>query len=141
MFGFGRSPDHYSVLLEHLVESWGMRVRFAEAFLSKYRESISKIHEQGLANLKRLSASGTAGEKLLAMSVEPMDYALVGQAYQAYLTDLRHGKHVGSDIELAIWGILANRSDLLDSIDRGLAGFVNAKVDERFPNLFGDVFS
>jgi hypothetical protein len=141
MFGFGKAPDHFPELLEHLVENWDMRARYASAFLSEYRSSISKIHEQGLKNLERLRTDGSAEQKLIAISTEPKDYALVGQAYQAYLTDLRRGKNVNTDIELAIWAILANRVDLLESIDRGLAGFIEAKQEEKFPGLFDQVFS
>lgn len=141
MFGFGKAPDHFSDLLEHLVEDWCMRTRYASAFLSEYRTPISKIHEHGLKNLDRVRTHGDAEQKLIALSTEPKDYALVGQAYQAYLTDLRRGKHVGTDIELVIWAILAHRIDLLESIDRGLARFIESKQEERFPDLFAEVFS
>jgi hypothetical protein len=140
MFGFGKKPDHFVDLLEHLVENWGMRSRFASSFLSEYRTSISKLHEEGTKRLDQLRQHGSAEQRLIAIASEPKDYALVGQAYQAYLGDLRHGKHVDSDIELAIWGILVNRIDLLETIDRGLAGFIESTHSERFPDLFEKVF-
>jgi hypothetical protein len=140
MFGFGKAPDHFSDLLEYLVETWDMRARFASAFLSEYRKPISKIHEQSLKNLRHLRTHGDAEQRLFALSTEPRVYTLVGQAYQAYLTDLRHGRHVGTDVELAIWAILSNRTDILESIDRGFAEYIESKYESMFPKLFEEVF-
>jgi hypothetical protein len=141
MFGFGKAPDHFAELLEYLLENWDMRARYASAFLTAYRAPISKLHEQGLKNLDRVATHGTAEQRLIAMGSEPRDYALVGQAYQGYLTDLRRGRYVGTDVELAIWAILVNRIDLLKAIDKGLVGFVESKHEERFPQLFETVFN
>lgn len=141
MFGFGNTPDHFGALLEYLVEDWGMRARFASAFLTAYRIPISKLHERGLRNLGRVAANGSADQRLIAMASEPRDYAIVGQAYQAYLKDLRRGRHVGTDVELSIWAILVSHSDLLTAIDAGLADFMQSKHSERFPQLFDTVFS
>jgi len=54
---------------------------------------------------------------------------------------LRRGKHVNTDVELAIWGILANRSNLLESIDRPLAAYIESEQQKLFPDLFDQVFS
>lgn len=141
MFGFGKAPDHFAELLAYLVEDWDMRARYASAFLTAYRAPISKLHEQGLKNLDHVATHGNAEQRLIAMGSEPRDYALVAQAYQSYLGDLRRGRHVGTDVELVIWAILVNRVDLFETIDRGLAGFIESKHEERFPNLFETVFN
>lgn len=67
--------------------------------------------------------------------------AVVAQAYKAYLTDLRSGRHVGTEIESAIWGILANRSDLVSSADPAFAKFIEENWEKNYPNLFTTVFS
>ena len=141
MFGFGKRNDYYPQLLEHLVEHWGMKTKYASAFLLEYRSQISKLHESGLKNIERLQSSNDPGQRLLAIASEPLDYALVGQAYQAYMTDLRSGRHISSDIELAIWAILSNRGDLLSSIDRGFHEYIETTRSERFPDLFDKVFT
>ena len=68
------------------------------------------------------------------------DLALVGQAYSAYMADLRRGKHIGTDIEKAIWAILANRSDLVADGDRLFSEYIDDAHEERFPGLFDEVF-
>jgi hypothetical protein len=91
-----------------------MKKRYAEAFLGTYRKSISKIHGKGKKRLADLAKSCDPEQRLLSVIDEGDQnaYALIGQAHNAYMKDLLHGKHVGTDIELAIWAILANRSDL-----------------------------
>lgn len=142
MFGFGKKPDHFPEFLEFLTEKWQMKPRYAAAFLNAYRTDISVMHEQGL---KRLDASidlSRPENRLLAYQMpDPRDFALVGQAYKAYLSDLRRGKHVDTDVEVAIWAILCNRSDLLESVDKPLAKYVIENQQTKFPTLFEDAFA
>ena len=57
---------------------------------------------------------------MIALELQDHEVVIVAQAYMAYMADLRRDKHVGTDVEKAIWAILSNGSDLLDSIDSGL---------------------
>ena len=68
------------------------------------------------------------------------NYALVAQAYLAYMTDLRRGRHVGDDLELAIWAILYYRSDLFETYDPGFAKYITEETEKKFPELFATVF-
>jgi hypothetical protein len=54
--------------------------------------------------------------------------------------DLRRGKHVGTNIELTIWAILSNRSDLIEDFDKSFSKYIYENHEERFPSLFDDVF-
>lgn len=72
---------------------------------------------------------------------QELDYTLVAQAYEAYMIDLRRGRHVGTAVEKAIWVILFNRSDLLESIDRPLQKFVDEKCEQKFPGLLDEAFA
>ena len=134
MFGFGKKPDHYPEFLEYLTERWRMKPRYAAAFLNAYRTDISVMHEEGL---KRLDASvdlSRPENRLLAHQMpDPRDFALVGQAYKAYLNDLRRGRYVDTDVEVAIWAVLCNRSDLLESVDKPLAKYVTENQQAKFP--------
>jgi len=141
MFGFGKKPDHYAEFLEYCTERWQMKPRFAAAFLNAYRSDISVLHEQGLKRLEASVDLSSPEGRLFALQMpDPRDYALVGQAYKAYLSDLRRGKHVDTDVEIAIWAILCNRSDLLESIDRPLSMYVTENQQMKFPTLFEDAF-
>lgn len=142
MFGLFSYEDVYDKLYEHLVSSWEMKEKYAKAFLDAYRKNISKIHSQGKKRLSALSNSNNTTYRLLGIIGEgdQNNYALVGQAYQAYMSDLRRGKYVGSDVELAIWAILANRSDLLETIDRAFVRYIDENAEKKFPNLFETVF-
>ncbi len=141
MLGFGKSPDYFTDLLEYAVDNFGMRTRYASAFLYAYRAPISKLHDKGLKNLEHIKTHGNSEQRMIAIMSEPEAFALVGQAYQAYLGDLRRGKHVNSEVELAVWGVLLKRVDLLETIDRGLANFIRTEQPERFPNLVDEVFT
>lgn len=81
MFGFGNKPDHFTPLLEYLVEHWQMKTRYASAFLSAYRADISILHEQGLKRLESSIDFSKPENRLLAYQMpDPRDFALVGQA-------------------------------------------------------------
>ena len=142
MFGFGKKPDHYAEFLEYLTDHWHMKPRFAAAFLNAYRTDISVMLEQGLKRLNESIDLSRPENRLLAYQMpDPRDFALVGQAYKAYLNDLRRGRHVNTDVEVAIWAMLCNRSDLLESVDKPLAKFVTENQQTMFPTLFEDAFA
>lgn len=142
MFGFGKKPDHYADYLEYLTGSWKMRPRFAAAFLNAYRSEVSALHERVLAGKQAGLDSSSADIRLQAHGMaDPHDLALVILASGAYYKDLRQGKHVGTDVETAIWAVLWNRTDLVESLDRLLANHINDSHATKFPNLFETAFS
>jgi len=144
MFGLLKSYDEeYLELYEYLTQDWKMKPEYAKSFLDAYKKSIGKMFSQGKQRMSMLESSSDPEARLLRVANFGQEYpfALVGQAYQAYMGDLRRGKHVGEPIELAIWAILGNRPDLLESIDRAFANYISEKAEEKFPNLFEDVFS
>ena len=146
MFGFGSKADSqyaYNELLRFLTEEWEMKERYARAFLDTYRSSIAKIHKESILRYASLANSSNPEEYLTSVANEGMQHTmpLVSQAYQAYMTELRRGKHVGTDVELAIWGILANRSDIIDHFDPAFGKWIFEQYNVKFPNLFDDVFN
>ena len=68
-------------------------------------------------------------------------FALVGQAYTAYLQDLRRGRHAGTDVERAIWALLVNHSELLAQSDKGVATYIGQHQEKQFPRLLEEVYS
>ncbi|MES2947752.1 MAG: hypothetical protein V4858_04340 [Pseudomonadota bacterium] len=141
MFGFGKKPDHFAELMEHLVERSGMRTRFASAFLSEYKDDVSKRFEEGAKRTQQTLATLSRAQQLMFNPSDIYDFAIVGQAYMAYMQDLRRGRHVGTDIERAIWALLVNHSDLLEQSDKALATYVQQRHEEQFPNLLEAVYS
>lgn len=143
MFGLWDSYDNEFIeLYEHLTQSWEMRPEFAREFLSAYKRDIGKIFSGGRARMSAARDGTDPGLNLIAMANagEEEDFALVAQAYKAYMSDLRRGKHVGGPVEKVIWAILYNRCDLVSSIDRGFADWIEKTIDGRFPGLFEEVF-
>lgn len=140
MFGFSYRPDHFTELSIHLVEKWHMRARYAKAFVSAYRRNISALHECGAGSFQssemRVSSVLSVGDE-----VHPCDFSLVRQAYKAYMTDLRQGRHLGSDVELAVWAILAKRSDLVRPFNSAIAEFIDDNWELLFPDLFEITFT
>jgi hypothetical protein len=140
MFGFSCRPDHFTELFVRLVETWHMRARCAGAFVSAYRRDISALHESGawsfhgseMKSTRMLSADGEA---------HPCDLSLVKQAYRAYMTDIRQGRHLGTDVELAVWAILAKRSDLVRPFDSTTSRFIEDNRELLFPDLFEIAFT
>ena len=55
------------------------------------------------------------------------------------MADLRREKYVGSPVEIPVWAILDNCSDLLHDLDDGLAEYIENQREEKFPKLYGDV--
>jgi hypothetical protein len=140
MFGFGYRPDHFSELSVHLVEKWHMRARYATAFVSAYRRNISALHEAGTGGFHG-SQMSSPGMLSINSDVDPCDLTLVKQAYSAYMTDLPHGRHLGTDVEIAIWAILASRIDLVRGINSAIAKSVEDHWELLFPDLFELAFT
>jgi hypothetical protein len=138
MFGLWKKPDHFNILMEYLVEHWNMRAIYASSFLSAYRKDVSATLENGF---KRSQALGISPVAAMAMGEDPRAMAIVAQAYKGYLSDLRSGRHVGTEVEQAIWAILANRSDLIESVDPAFSKFIEENWEKEHPSLFEKVFS
>ena len=105
MFGFGRKPDHFLELMEHLVDRSGMRTRFASAFLLAYKDDVSMRFEDGSMRTQQTLATLSRVQQLMFNPSDIYDLAIVGQAYMGYMQDLRSGRHVGTDVERAIWAL------------------------------------
>lgn len=136
-----RKPDHFTEFLTYLTKEWHFKDRYAQAFLSAYRADISALHDDGLARLDASFDLSKPENRLLAHQMpDPRAFALVGQAYRAYLADLSQGKHLGTDVEVAIWAILWNRTDLLSSVDKPLAEYIERDPEQKFAQLFDVAF-
>ena len=148
MFGLFGSKEStqavYDELLNFMTDDWHMKERYTRAFLDEYRSSIAKLHKQFIERFEIAQRSDNAVLRLGTIAAGGRDYVLslmlVTQAYQAYMSDLRRGKHVGTNVEFAIWAILANRSDLVRDFDKVFGQYVQEKYEELFPTLFDDVF-
>jgi hypothetical protein len=140
MFGFSYRPDHFTELSVHLVEKWHMRARYASAFVSAYRRDISALHECGPGSFsgREMTVSSVLS---VGGDLHPCDFSLVKQAYKAYMTDLRQGRYLGTDVELAVWAILAKRSDLVRSIDSAIGKFIEGNWELLFPDHFEIAFT
>ena len=124
-----------------LVDDWGMRYKYASAFLNNYKKSITKMVASGRKKSLDLRAANLGLEgTILALDFEDPNLVLVSQAYLAYMIDLRKGKLISTPTEKAIWAILVNRSDLLGEIDRPLAKYIDDQHGKQFPSLFDEVF-
>jgi hypothetical protein len=141
MFGFGKKPDHFTELMEHLVDRAGMRTRFASAFLSAYKDDVSKRFEDGTKRAQQTFATLSRDQQLLFNPSDIYDFTIVAQAYIGYLQDLRRGYHVGTDVERAIWALLVSHSDLLEQTDKALATWIEEQHEKKFPNLLEEVYS
>ncbi|MCK9687282.1 hypothetical protein [Scleromatobacter humisilvae] len=137
MFGFGKKPDHSGVLLEFLVDVWKLKPRIAGAFIVAYAKEVSARYERGTAAAGTAASSMNAGARLaaFAMGDDPRKFAVMAQAYDAFTGDLRLSRHAGTDVELAIWSILWNDSELLRQIDAALADFVVEQQPTKYPDI------
>ncbi len=54
--------------------------------------------------------------------------------------DLRRGRHIGTDVELAIWATLSNRSDIVRTLDKAFSNWNDNKQEQTFPKMFEDAF-
>lgn len=141
MFGFGKPKDHVPELLEYMIERMGFRARYAGAFLSMYSKQVSKLFEDGV---KRIEKSGMLNDPMVRLGIargpDPREMALVGQAYTAYITDLRGGIDVGREVEAAVWVLLCDNSDFVNSVNPALASYLKEKQPVLFPNIFKEVY-
>jgi hypothetical protein len=145
MFGLFRSKERtqqaYVELLGYMTQEWRMKERYARTFLDAYRNNVAKIHKEATGRFKAMADSGPEGHLLsIAHGGTEHAMALVAQAYQGYMGDLRRGKHVDTDVELVIWAILSNRSDLVESFDKAFGNYIYEKHEDKFPRLFDEVF-
>jgi hypothetical protein len=148
MFGLFGSKESiraaYDELFNYLADDWHMKDRYARAFLDEYRRSIAKFHKEATGRFEKIQNGDDPELRLMSTAMGGRDHALaltlVWQAYQGYMIDLRRGKHVGTNVELAIWAILSNRSELIGDFDKPFSRYIYEKHEERFPNLFDDVF-
>lgn len=138
---FKSYDEEHAELFSHLTENWEMKPLYARAFLNAYKKSIGKMFSEGKIRSSRLRQNPDPALSLFAMAyIDDRDFALVGQAHRAYMTDLRRGKHVGTTVEKAIWAILANRSDLVEDLDRLFSEYIDDTHEKKFPGLFDEVF-
>ena len=139
MFGLRKQKEPYGKeFLEYMVELLNINARYAEAFLRAYKLGINLTYSE---TLKKHAISHTQDGVLSERSGhDPFVLSLVRQAYTAYLVDLRHGRYVGTDVEIAVWAILCSRPDVLQSFDKTLAGYLDANQAVRFPALFRVAF-
>ena len=135
---FNSYDEEYSELFSHLTEKWQMKPHYATAFLDTYKKDIGKMFSKGQKRMSQLRDSSPLS--FFALGLDSPDLVLVGQAYQAYMVDLRQGRHIGTSVEKAIWAILANRSDLVEGLDRGFSNYIDENYEEMFPELFEEVF-
>jgi hypothetical protein len=139
---FSSYDSEWTELYQHLVEDWEMKPAYAKPFMDAYRKSVSRK----LVNGRRKAEKHMGGnDPMLSLAAfanmgQELDYSLVAQAYEAYMTDLRRGRHIGTPVEKAIWAILYNRSDLIETIDRAFQKYIDEKCDEKFPGLLDEAF-
>ena len=141
---FGSYKEELDELREYLLSEIGMRPRYVSAFLSAYGRRMAKRLRKAeqMVQGKGLGRFATPVDRLglLAGGVTDLGVAVVATAYRGYMGDLRRGKHVGTDVEKAIWAILDEcRDDELSELDAGLAKHIGEHVEEKFPTLYGDV--
>ena len=141
MFGFGKKPDHYSDLLDHMIEEMGIKPRYAAAFLNAYRSTISTNLERGIKQTLRMIDGMPGGSLLYHQLPNQLTTAIAAQAYNSFLHDLRKGRHVGTDVELATWAILKTENDIFSQFDGALAAYIKANWRSKFPSLMKEVFS
>lgn len=136
-----RTTDHSADFLSYMTGKWEMKDEIAKAFVAAYGTEMSRLHDQGLARLDGSIDLSTPENRLLAYQMpDPRDFALVGQAYQAYAKDLQRGKHRGTPVEIAVWAILWNRSDLVQTIDPALAKYIDDNQEAVFKSIYDTAF-
>lgn len=119
------------------LEDWGMRPDYIDPFLRSYAKPLSK----GLERMERGFRSHSPATRLAVLSMGGYArLAVVSQAVEAYLHDLRSGRHVGSSLELAVWGILVQGAEVAQGIDFPLVAYVQKEHSKRFPGLIDRVF-
>ena len=139
---FSSYDSEYQELYEHLVEEWDMKPAYAKPFLDAYKKSVGKKLANGRKQMEKHMGGNDPTLSLAAYANlgQELDFSLVAQAYEAYMTDLRRGRHVGTVVEKTIWAILFNRSDLIETIDRPFQKFIDEKCQQKFPGLLDEAF-
>lgn len=140
MFRFTSYKKEFNELREHLLsEHIGMRPRYASAFLNVYGRRMAKRYRKAskMSDSIMSSPQSSLPQTIVALDLSDLNVVFIATAYSAYMADLRRGKHVGTDVEKAIWAILDNRSDLLP--DQGFADYINEHAVDKFPDLYGGV--
>jgi len=140
MFGLFKKTDRYNELYDHLVYGWKMKSGFAAAFINEYRDSLSKQYEKGLT-FHRQEIMSQDGDGLEMILLSLRDTTIVSQAYLSYMHDLRSGKHVGTNIEKAIWAILISRRKIVATHNADFVEYLLESVDGKFPSLIFTVFN
>lgn len=136
-----RTVPEKSEFFAYMTEDWQMKEAVARAFLSMYEKDLLRLHEQGMARLDKSIDFSSSENRLLAYQMpDPRDFALVGQAYRAYSQDISRGRHKGGPVELAVWAILWNRSDLLRAVDEKLADYIDENRETAFKSIFDAAF-
>ena len=136
---FGSYKKEINDLREHLLID--MHPRYASAFLNVYGKRMAKRYRKATKMSDSIMASPQPSlpQTIVALDLTDLNLAFVATAYRGYMADLRRGKHVGADVEKAIWAILDNRSDLLRDLDEGLGEYIEEHAKEKFPTLYGEV--
>ena len=141
---FNSYSAEYQELLDVLVNDWHMKEHFARAFLDAYRRKIGKMVASARKKAAQVRAANLSlGGTMLALDMEDPNLVIASQAYHAYMTDLRRGRFVGTDVEKAIWAILAHDCSgaMLEHVDAFFAEYIDDEHEKLFPNLFQEVFS
>lgn len=139
MFGMFSAADRSNELQQCLDLKWRMKSGYASAFLNEYRSALAKQYDKAYKQA-RPALLNAAGDELQLAYFEIADWALVGQAYRAYMSDLRSGKNVGTNVEKVIWAILLMRIDLIKTLDSAFANYLVQEQERQFPNIFEEVF-
>lgn len=136
-----RSVDYSEDFLSYLVDEWQFRDEYAQAFLNEYGSDLSRLHDQGLKRLEASIDLSRPENRLLAAEMpDPRAFALVAQAFTGYANDLQNGKYRGTPLEIAIWAILWNRSDLLGTLNPELAKYIDDNQDTVFKSIYETAF-
>ena len=141
---FNSYDEEYRELFSHLTEEWDMKPEYVRSFLNTYKKSIGKILSKSKKRSSILRESSNPELSLFAIAyvddLEEYNYTIVVQAYSAYMNDLRRGRHVGTFVEKVIWAILADNLELVESVDRFFAEYIEEEYEKKFPRLFEEVF-
>ena len=136
-----RAVDYGDEFFSYMVDDWQFREEYAQAFLNEYGTDLSRLHDQGLRRLEASLDLSRPENRLLASDMpDPRAFALVGQALTAYANDLQKGKHRGTPVEVAIWAILWNRSDLLGTLNPTLAKYIDDNQNTVFKSIYETAF-
>jgi len=66
--------------------------------------------------------------------------ALVGQAYNAYMSDLKGGIDVGHVVEVAILVLLCDNLEFVKTVNPGLSSYLKDKQPQLYPNIFKEAY-